>query len=111
MKITELSGDGHVLYEVEGDIMVVHLPSEVDDFSSRSIKEETERIMKKKEIRKIIFDFSKTEFMDSSGIGVLLGRYKRMQEVGGKVFIYGADRRVKRILAISGIYQVMESIN
>ena len=48
--------------------------------------------------------------MDSAGIGVLLGRYKRMRELGGEVVVTGEDQRIERILKISGIYQIIRRI-
>jgi stage II sporulation protein AA (anti-sigma F factor antagonist) len=58
-------------------------------------------------IDRIIFDFTRTAFMDSSGIGVLLGRYKEMRAAGGRVSYYGAGKQVKRILEISGINRLV----
>ncbi|MFQ9511868.1 MAG: anti-sigma factor antagonist [Lachnospiraceae bacterium] len=99
-----------VSYEITENIMIIHLPSEVDDHSCQNIREDTEKILREKQIKQIVFDFSRTGFMDSAGIGALLGRYKRMKELGGEVVLYGEDSRVKRILKISGIYQIMRSI-
>ena len=45
--------------------------------------------------------------MDSTGIGVLMGRYKRMKECGGQVQVYGVNERIGRILKISGIYKII----
>ena len=56
------------------------------------------------------FDFSKTGFMDSSGIGILLGRYKRMHHMGGEVLVTGEDAKIRRLLRISGVYQVVGTL-
>ncbi len=45
--------------------------------------------------------------MDSSGIGAILGRYKRMREIGGRVAVCNADERIRRILRISGVDQLV----
>jgi stage II sporulation protein AA (anti-sigma F factor antagonist) len=98
-------------YQVEGDCVVIHLPKEVDNHSSRSIREDTERILAeyaRRPIRNMVFDFSRTSFCDSSGIGVILGRYKRMRALGGTVYVSGESMRIERILRISGVYQVVE---
>lgn len=94
-------------YEVLGHSMVVHLPKDVDHHNSKNLKTETEQIMDETFINKIIFDFSGTDFMDSSGIGVLLGRYKKISAIGGSVAIYGVNARVKRLLTMSGIYKII----
>ena len=54
-------------------------------------------------IKAMIFDFSFTKFMDSSGIGILLGRYKRMKFLGGEVYIENASERIYRMLEIAGL--------
>ena len=60
------------------------------------------------ETKNLIMDFSKVTFMDSSGVGVVLGRYKKVGELGGTVTIRNADRLVKQILDMSGIFSLMK---
>lgn len=99
-----------VTYIVSGRSLIVQLPYEVDDHTCKGVKEETEAFIREKKINRMIFDFSKTGFMDSAGIGVLLSRYRRMKELGGDILLSGEDPKVRRLLRISGIYQIMESI-
>ena len=99
-----------ITYRVEGQVLWILLPKELDHHSSRFLKENTEQILKEHYIRRIVFDFSGTDFMDSTGIGVLMGRYKRMKECGGEVLIHGANERIGRILKISGIYKIMKPV-
>ena len=56
----------------------------------------------------LVFDFSKTTFMDSSGIGMLMGRYRIVRYSGGKVTAIHVNDRVYRIMRISGIYKYIE---
>ncbi len=81
----------------------MHLPQEIDHHSSKEIRERTEAYLQQGGIRQIVFDFSRTSFMDSSGIGAILGRYKRMREIGGRVAVCNTDERIRRILRISGV--------
>ncbi len=99
-----------VTYLLSGRNLIIQLPYEVDDHICKGIREDTEKYLREKKIKRMIFDFSKTGFMDSAGIGVLLSRYRRMKELGGEVAVSGEDPKVKRLLRISGIYQIMESI-
>ena len=46
--------------------------------------------------------------MDSSGVGVVLGRYKKLKEIGGKVTVRNAGRLVKQILELSGVFSLMD---
>ena len=97
-------------YERVQSTLVLHLPREIDHHSSKEIRERTEEYLRESYIRHIVFDFSQTTFMDSSGIGAILGRYKRMREKGGSVMICGADERIRRILHISGVDKLIPEV-
>ena len=62
-------------YEAHGQTLVIHLPKELDHHNAEEIKREADRLLGTRNIRSIIFDFEKTSFMDSSGIGMIMGRY------------------------------------
>ena len=85
-------------YEAHGQTLIIHLPKELDHHNCRNLNY----------INKVVFDFSRTEFMDSSGIGILLNRYKQMAGSGGTVTIYGVNAQVGRVLAIGGIGRIMK---
>ena len=59
----------------------------------------------------IVFEFSDTKLMDSSGIGVLAGRYRKISCFGGKVYVIHANRRIRKILEMSGIGDIVEMID
>lgn len=96
-------------YEAEDQTLIVHLPSQLDHHNCRNLKYETDLLLSENYISKVVFDFTNTEFMDSSGIGVLLNRYKQMERSGGKVTIYGAGMQVMRVLTIGGIAKIIKS--
>ena len=95
-------------YETRGQILIIHLPRDLDHHNCRNLKYETDLLFSENYISKVVFDFSRTEFMDSSGIGILLNRYKQMAGSGGKVTLYGVNAQIGRILAIGGIHRLME---
>lgn len=99
---------GTITYEAFEDTLVIHMPKELDHHSCRRLKTETDLMLEENCVRRMIFDFEKTEFMDSSGIGVLLNRYKEMAASRGSVCYYGASRRVKRLMEMGGICQLIE---
>lgn len=96
-------------YEAADQTLIVHLPSQLDHHNCRNLKYETDLLLSENYISKVVFDFTQTEFMDSSGIGVLLNRYKQMERSGGKVAIYGAGMQVMRVLTIGGIAKIIKS--
>ena len=59
------------IYEAKGRTLVIHLPRELDHHNCRNLKYETDLLMAENYISRILFDFTGTEFMDSSGIGIL----------------------------------------
>ena len=71
---------------LEDKILLVEiLSAELDHHVARDVREEVDSILMKKQIDYIIFDFQYVNFMDSSGIGVIIGRYKKIVNHGGKV--------------------------
>ena len=100
----------NVTYMQAGPVLIIGLPEEVDDHVCNGIREETDRYISAGKVQKLIFDFSKTGFMDISGIGILLGRYKRMHHMGGEVLVTGEDAKIRRLLRISGVYQVVGTL-
>ena len=93
------------VFETEGTCLFIRLPKELDHPASDQIRRESDRIMGKIYIRSICFDFEDTIFMDSSGIGVLLNRYKQMK--AGHTSFYGACPQVMRVLKVAGILGLM----
>lgn len=94
-------------YEAKGYVLVIHLPKELDHHNCKNLKYETDLLLSENYISKIVFDFSATDFMDSSGIGVILNRYKQMEASGGRVAIYGAGAQILRVLGIGGISKLV----
>ncbi len=94
-------------YEVDGMTLIIHVPKELDHHLAEKVRQESEAIMEGRLIRHIIFDFKNTDFMDSSGIGVIIGRCRTMRLYGGKVDVCNAGERIKRILKVSGLEQIV----
>lgn len=94
------------LYDVIGETLVVYLPEELDHHTAGEIKRSTEELFTGKKIRDVVFDYQRTVFMDSSGIGLIMARYREVRYLKGDVFIVGVHEKMKRILEISGLYRV-----
>ncbi len=95
-------------YELVGRNLVIHLPEELDHHSCQTLRQDTEQCLENYDIARIVLDFSAVSFMDSTGIGVILGRYKRMRERGGDVALYGAGRRIRKLIRMSGIEKLAQ---
>lgn len=93
--------------KLENGSLWIRVPEELDHHSAAEISAQADALIKKKEIREVVFDFSGTLFCDSSGIGMLMGRYKMMQALGGSVRAVKVRNRVERILLLSGVMKVI----
>ena len=91
------------IFHISGTTLTVLLPSEIDHHNTEQIRREADYLIQTKKIRTLIFDFSQTEFMDSSGIGMMIGRYKMIRFLGGNVTAVHVSERMHRILQMSGI--------
>ena len=87
---------------------MIRLPDEVDHHISVDISAKADRYIMSKRVGNVVFDFERTTFMDSSGIGVILGRYKKISCFGGKVYAINADNRIRRLLLLSGMQNIVE---
>ena len=95
------------LIQKRGVTLIVHIPAEVDHCFTDMVREEVDRRLQTEDIERLEFDFRNTEFMDSSGIGLLMGRYKLMKALGGEVKITNAGERIHKILVLSGIHKII----
>lgn len=95
------------LIQKRGETLIVQIPAEVDHCFADAVKEDVDRRLQTENIERLEFDFGKTEFMDSSGIGFLMGRYKLMKALGGQVSITHAGERIYKILVLSGIHKII----
>ena len=94
------------LCEVKSETLIVHLPEELDHHTAEKIREETNQLFVEKRIRNVVFDYENTWFMDSSGIGLVMGRFREVRYLNGDIYITCVNPRVARILEISGLYRV-----
>ena len=96
------------MFHLKDSTLVAELCGEIDHHVCDKIREDVDKELELYEINYLVFDFSDVTFMDSSGIGVVLGRYKKLKKIGGTVTIRNASRLVKQILDMSGIFTLME---
>ncbi|MBO5461627.1 MAG: anti-sigma factor antagonist [Ruminococcus sp.] len=95
-------------YLIEENCLTIFLPREVDHHQAEEIRKTADSMIEKHHIKYVIFDFSQTEFMDSSGIGAIMGRYRMIQLLGGEVWAVHTNARMKKILILSGVTKIMK---
>ena len=88
--------------------VTARLTGELDHFSAEGVRRQLDELTEDRSIRYLILDLSGMTFMDSSGIGGIIGRYKRMAARGGGVRVFGANRQVDRLMELSGLYRIVQ---
>jgi stage II sporulation protein AA (anti-sigma F factor antagonist) len=89
--------------------LVVILEGELDHHTCVEIRQTVDREYQKKRAKNLLFDFASINFMDSSGIGMLMGRYRSVAICGGEVGLFNVSPEAERILAMSGIHKLMRT--
>lgn len=89
-------------------LLTVRLDGELDHHTVNKVREMTENELRRTGAVNIAFDFTNVSFMDSSGIGVIMGRYKTVKSLGGRIVIFGMSREIERIIKMSGLERIAE---
>ena len=93
-------------FTVRHRILIVTVTGDIDQHNASSIREQIDVKISHENIAKVIFDFTHLDFMDSSGIGIIIGRYKLMSAIGGRVCIVPSKPTVIKLLELSGIRRI-----
>lgn len=94
--------------EKKKDVLTVYLSGEVDHHASRLIREEIDGQLRQSLPRQLILDFGGVSFMDSSGIGLIMGRYKLMKSMDGEIEIKHAKKQIQRVMQLSGLTRLVK---
>lgn len=95
-------------YEVHRAKLIYQMPKELDHHVAQSLCKELDMLVETFGIKELELDFKQTEFMDSSGIGVIIGRSKTMQFRGGNVLVSHLRSRIKMIFESVGLQKIVE---
>ena len=102
-----LISDSNVKITRDGGVITAYVSGEIDHHNAKSARRRIDRELETSSPEELILDLSAVSFMDSSGLGVVLGRYKLLKERGGSMRIRGASRPVGRILKMAGVYALL----
>lgn len=92
---------------IEGDRMVIRIGDDLDHHITKELKEQIDGMVDGGIVKNIAFDLSQTGFMDSAGIGLIMGRYKKIAPLGGEISVVGTNPAIDRIIRISGIHKII----
>ncbi len=95
-------------YMIKDHTLYIRPDGDIDDCAASKLKRRVDSLMTECDIKNIVFDFEMVDFMDSSGVGFIMGRYRKIVGKGGKMKAVGVKPVVMRILRYSGLYQIMD---
>ena len=90
------------------DRLIVKIGGELDHHNSKTVRENVDIEIKAGTVKTLVFDFENLSFMDSSGIGIIMGRFQLMKLYGGSVLIENAPEYVKKIIYMSGLSDIVK---
>ncbi len=91
--------------------LYVVLCGELDENTAYYTRRTLDETLSKNDFKQVIIDLSELSFMDSTGIGVLIGRYKKMKDKGISIFICNPSSHAERIFKMTGLYEIMPKIS
>ena len=92
-------------------LLVFKINEEIDECSVKEIRRRADYEIERFMPREIVFDFDKVTFMDSAGIGMVIGRYKHVGIIGGRTMLANLTDGVRKIFEMSGIFKIIPEVN
>jgi stage II sporulation protein AA (anti-sigma F factor antagonist) len=93
--------------EVKQDVLCIRLNGELDHHTAGSLRDEVTKAIEKYDIQHIVLNLEQLSFMDSSGLGVILGRYKQVKQKNGEMVVCAISPAVKRLFEMSGLFKII----
>ena len=102
----------NVIASVEGRILHLSLDGEIDEHSAKAARIQADGLIERhSSCLAVVFNLQKVTFMDSTGIGFLIGRYKKIKGLGMDSYISAPNAAADKILLMSGVYTLIPKIN
>lgn len=93
---------------IANNSLVVKFIGDVDNLVSENYKNKLETLIKENKYKKVIMDFSNVTFIDSSGLGLILGRYNQLKKMNGTLYVCGVNKQTEKIFNIAGIWTIID---
>ncbi|WP_106497349.1 anti-sigma F factor antagonist [Lentibacillus sp. Marseille-P4043] len=95
------------MFDVKEDVLIVRLSGELDHHEAESLRNEWKEMMYKNAVKHVVLNLESVSFMDSSGLGVILGRYKEVLQLGGEMVVCSVSPAVNRLFEMSGLFKIV----
>ncbi len=94
----------------EKDKLYVRITGEVDHHAVKDARKDVDDIIVRKRPSMLVMDLAEIDFMDSSGLGFVLGRYRKMCELGGKLVVLNPSKRAEDMLKMAGAEKIVKIV-
>ena len=98
-------------YFEEDKLLLLKITDEIDECSVQKIRRKADYEIERYMPKRVVFDFDSVTFMDSAGIGLIMGRYKMANMLGGKLELTNLTQNVKKIFEMCGILKLIPEVN
>ena len=99
------------IYQKKDKRLIFAISEDIDECVVQKIRRKLDNEIERYMPKEVIFDFCNVSFMDSAGIGMLIGRYKLVKMLGGKVEIANINSSIRKIFEMSGIFRIIPETN
>ncbi|MBS8264762.1 anti-sigma F factor antagonist [Mesobacillus boroniphilus] len=93
--------------EVKHDVLLIRVSGELDHHTAEQLREQATKALENGEVRHIVLNLEQLTFMDSSGLGVILGRYKQIKQLHGEMVVCAISPPIKRLFDMSGLFKII----
>lgn len=98
-------------YEQKGEIIKVRMTGELDEHTAGHVRSSLDNLIETKRFRCLVLDFGDVGFMDSTGVGIVLGRYKKLKKTGQSLLIKNPNSQVRKVFKSCGLLEIIETEN
>ena len=95
-------------FDKQDNTLIVYLIGELDHHSAEEVRVKIDDRIDRDNIKKVILNFRNVTSMDSSGIGVVIGRYRKLKNKDGYISVVEVNKRVDKVFALSGLYKIIK---
>ena len=107
----EKGGNMESVYIEKDKLLLIKITEDIDECSAQKIRRKADNEIERYMPKRVIFDFNSVSFMDSSGIGMVIGRYKQTVMLGGKMELANLTESVRKIFEMSGVLKLIPEVS
>ena len=97
----------NIQLEVKHRVLCIRLEGELDHHTAEQLRNQVNTMIEEQSVKHILLNLGELKFMDSSGLGVILGRYKQISNLGGEMVVCSISPDVKRLFEMSGLFKII----